>query len=58
MIAHLALQEMGIPFELVLVGRAIEAHKMIKYDCAKYGSSAERKRLIGRWEKEVHSLPR
>ena len=40
MIAHLPLQEMGIPFELVLVGRAIEAHKMIKYDCAKYGSSA------------------
>lgn len=32
--------------------------KMIKYDYAKYGSSAERKRLIGRWEKEVNSLPR
>lgn len=32
--------------------------KMIKYDYAKYGSSAERKRLIARWEKEVNSLPR
>jgi iron(III) transport system substrate-binding protein len=32
--------------------------KMIDYDYAKYGSSAERKRLIERWEKEVNSLPR
>jgi iron(III) transport system substrate-binding protein len=32
--------------------------KMINYDYAKYGSSAERKRLIARWEKEVNSLPR
>ena len=32
--------------------------KMIKYDYAKYGSSAGRKRLIGRWEKEVNSWPR
>ena len=28
--------------------------KMINYDYVKYGSSAERKRLIERWEKEVN----
>ena len=32
--------------------------KLIKYDFAKYGASAERKRLIDRWEKEVNTLPR
>ena len=32
--------------------------KFIDYDYAKYGSSAERKRLIGKWEKDVNSLPR
>lgn len=32
--------------------------KFINYDYAKYGSSAERKRLIAKWEKEVNSLPR
>ena len=32
--------------------------KLINYDYAKYGASAERKRLITRWEKEVNSLPR
>ena len=32
--------------------------KFIDYDYAKYGSSAERKRLISRWEKDVNSLPR
>jgi iron(III) transport system substrate-binding protein len=32
--------------------------KFINYDYAKYGSSAERRRLISRWEKEVNSLPR
>jgi iron(III) transport system substrate-binding protein len=31
--------------------------KLINYDYAKYGQSAERKRLIQRWEKEVNSLP-
>jgi iron(III) transport system substrate-binding protein len=31
--------------------------KFIKYDYVKYGSSAERKRLIAKWEKEVNSLP-
>ncbi len=29
----------------------------INYDYAKYGASAERKRLIAKWEKEVNSLP-
>lgn len=32
--------------------------KFIAYDYAKYGASAERRRLIARWEKEVNSLPR
>lgn len=32
--------------------------RMINYDYAKYGASAERRRLIQRWEKEVNSLPR
>ena len=32
--------------------------KFIAYDYAKYGSSAERKRLIAKWEKDVNSLPR
>jgi iron(III) transport system substrate-binding protein len=32
--------------------------KMIDYDYAKYGASAERRRLIQRWEKEVNALPR
>jgi iron(III) transport system substrate-binding protein len=32
--------------------------KLIDYDFAKYGASAERKRLIERWEKEVGSLPK
>ena len=32
--------------------------KLIKYDYAKYGSSAERRRLIARWEKDVNSLPK
>ena len=32
--------------------------KFIDYDYAKYGSSAERRRLIGKWEKDVNSLPR
>jgi len=32
--------------------------KFINYDYAKYGASAERRRLIGKWEKDVNSLPR
>ncbi len=32
--------------------------KLINYDYAKYGASAERRRLIARWEKEVMNLPR
>ena len=30
--------------------------KLINYDFAKYGSSAERKRLLERWDKEVGSV--
>ena len=32
--------------------------KLIDYDFKKFGSSAERRRLLDRWEKEVNSLPR
>ncbi len=32
--------------------------RFIDYDYAKYGANAERKRLIGRWEKDVGALPR
>lgn len=32
--------------------------RFIDYDYAKYGSSAERRRLIAKWEKEVNGLPR
>ncbi len=32
--------------------------KFINYDYAKYGASAERRRLISRWEKDVGALPR
>ena len=32
--------------------------RLIDYDYAKYGATAERRRLIARWEKEVNSLPR
>jgi iron(III) transport system substrate-binding protein len=35
-----------------------KAIKFINYDYAKYGASAERRRLIARWEKDVNSLPR
>jgi iron(III) transport system substrate-binding protein len=32
--------------------------KLINYDFAKYGKSAERRRLIARWDNEVGSLPK
>ena len=32
--------------------------KLINYDFAKYGSSAERKRLLTKWDKEVSTLPK
>ena len=32
--------------------------RFIPYDYARYGASAERRRLIQRWEKEVNALPR
>ncbi len=32
--------------------------KFIDYDYAKYGASAERRRLIAKWEKDVNALPR
>jgi iron(III) transport system substrate-binding protein len=36
----------------------IEQTKVIDYDFAKYGSSAERKRLLSKWDKEVKALPK
>jgi iron(III) transport system substrate-binding protein len=36
----------------------LEEVKLIDYDFAKYASSAERRRLLERWEKEVANLPR
>ena len=32
--------------------------KLINYDFVKYGSSAERSRLLGKWDKEVGALPK
>ncbi len=32
--------------------------KLIDYDFAKYGASAERTRLLARWDKEIGSLPK
>lgn len=32
--------------------------KVIDYDFAKFGSSAERRRLLDRWEREINALPR
>ena len=37
---------------------SIDSVKLIKYDFEKYGKSAERRRLIDRWTKEVEALPR
>jgi iron(III) transport system substrate-binding protein len=36
----------------------VEQVKVIDYDFAKYGSSAERKRLLSKWDKEVKALPK
>jgi iron(III) transport system substrate-binding protein len=37
---------------------SMDSVKLIKYDFAKYGSAAERRRLIDRWTREVEALPR
>ena len=36
----------------------VDQIKLIDYDFGKYGSSAERKRLLSKWDNEVKSLPR
>ena len=36
----------------------MEGVKLINYDFKKYGASAERKRILEKWEKEINSLPR
>lgn len=38
--------------------KALEKAKLINYDFVKYGASAERKRLIERWDREVKNAPR
>ncbi len=35
----------------------VDQIKLIDYDFKKYGSSAERKRLLSKWDKEVKALP-
>jgi iron(III) transport system substrate-binding protein len=37
---------------------ALDNVRLIKYDFEKYGKSAERRRLVDRWVREVESLPR
>ena len=32
--------------------------RLIAYDFAKYGSATERKRILGKWDKDVRALPR
>jgi len=36
----------------------LDEMKLIAYDFKKYGASAERKRLIDKWEKDINSLPK
>jgi iron(III) transport system substrate-binding protein len=36
----------------------VSSVKLIDYDFAKYGTSAERKRLLARWDAEIGTLPR
>ena len=36
----------------------LEETKLIDYDFAKYGSSAERTRLLKKWDDEVSKLPK
>ncbi len=36
----------------------LTAIKLIDYDSAKYGSTAERKRLLERWEREINAVAR
>ncbi len=32
--------------------------KLIRYDFARYASATERQRLLEKWDREVHALPR
>ena len=36
----------------------VSSVKLIDYDFAKYGSSAERRRLLAKWDAEIGTLPR
>jgi iron(III) transport system substrate-binding protein len=36
----------------------VSSVKLVDYDFAKYGSSAERRRLLAKWDAEIGSLPR
>ena len=44
----------SIPAEAPKLGEI----KLINYDFAKYGSSAERRRLLSKWDNEVKNLPK
>lgn len=41
-----------------LVLAKLEEMKLIDFDFAKYGSSAERKRLLARWDADVRNAPK
>jgi iron(III) transport system substrate-binding protein len=32
--------------------------RLIRYDFVRYGTAAERKRLLEKWERDVHAAPR
>ena len=62
-----ALVGAGLKIYSIPSNRAAPAHadapklaemKLIAYDSAKYGSSAERNRLLKKWDAEIKSLPR
>jgi iron(III) transport system substrate-binding protein len=36
----------------------MDSVRLIRYDFEKYGSLAERRGLLDRWQREVESLPR
>ena len=55
---HLLLVQIRYVLNINEHSSLVKKIKFIDYDYAKYGSSAERKRLISKWEKDVNSLPR
>jgi type IV secretory pathway component VirB8 len=39
-------------------GEAMAQIKLINYDFARYGSAAERRRILEKWDRDVVSIPR